>query len=142
MKTYKKYGVIVADATQSLTTKVTANDIKNATPCDDRECALAQSLHRKKTVESVSVGANFVYVKYYGHAIIERFSMVTEDRKMVHAYDKAGYFRPCTITLVPPSVSKQIGARAGQKSGTGNRKGKAATALNRNLPTRHVRMPG
>lgn len=144
-RTYKKYGVTVADASRPRDVDIQRQDINKAVPADDRACAMAQSLRRQPDIEGVSVGAAFVYVKYFGKRIVERFALKAEDRKMIHAFDDPKthhYFRPCTVTLLPPSPSVKIGARTGQPSGTNTRKGKASTALNRTPPTRHVRAPG
>jgi len=137
-KLYRKYGKKIVDAKQPLILDIERQDIKGANPTDDRECPIARCTMRQPGVLSVSVGANFVYVEYA--KLTKRFVLSTEDRKMVRAYDEAGYFRPCTVTLLPPPPSVQIGARKGSKPGTNVRAGNAKTALNR-PPLRHVRLP-
>lgn len=131
-------GKPVNDAAKPLTIQVQRQDISGATPTDDQNCPVARALLRGYKILSVSVGAGVVYVETPKQYV--RFILSREDREMIHAYDQAGYFRPCTLTLLVPSPSRKIGARAGTKPGSNTRKGKAKNVRNA-PPLRHVRLP-
>jgi len=132
-------GKPVEDTKRNLTIQVNRpQDIKGATQTDDQNCPIARALKRGFNVLSVSVGAGVVYVELKDRYL--RYVMSREDQEMVRAYDKAGYFRPTTITLLVPPPSKAIGARAGTKSGSNTRTGRARNVRNA-PPLRHVRLP-
>ena len=139
-------GMLVVDAKRKLSTTITAQDVANAIPSDPTQCAIAQSLRRHKGIDKISIGANMVYViRSNAPKTVERYSLAPNDRLVIREFDKLGMF-PCgyKVTLWPPPVKSQLGARSGEKHGTNVRSGKGNSALNRaarQTPTRHVATP-
>jgi hypothetical protein len=121
------------DATETMEIRVMRRDIDSAIPRCVTDCAMAQRIKRIKGVEGVRVGAGIVLVEKKDEIL--RFELLPEDKKKIHDFDKAGYFRPDTYVLQPPKT--KLGARKGTKPGSNKREGKARNVL-REPPLRHL----
>ena len=145
-KTTTMYGKTMIDGVRKESTVILAVDEANAVPTDPAHCAIAESLRRSKGIIEVSVGASKVYVTYaHDPNTIVRYDISANDRALIKAFDVQGAF-PCgyRVTLLPPPLTRQIGARAGGPQGSNKRSGKGNNALNRaarGRPTRHVAAP-
>ena len=121
------------DGSEEFRVRVMPKDIRRATPREPSSCAIAQGLLRSKEVQSVRVGACYVYVEFKDR--VERYELSTEDKKKVRAFDKAIYFEPSTYYLQPPK--KKLGARRGESPGSNVREGKVKNVLKAE-PLRHL----
>src|SRR3974390_949141 len=122
-------GIKNHDAKLSLRVRVRPQDLKDAVCKDRQRCAIAQSILRQTRADWVDVGTGVVLIKKGRQAM--RFVLDSVAQDQVRYFDTHRTFAPCNVVLRPPSISKQLGYRRGERSAT-----KSGGHLKRRKPTR------
>lgn len=130
--------VPMIDATEFVEFIVRPRDIRSAVPRNPEKCVAARGLKRilNGSVKGVKIGAHTAYVHQGTH--IERYIISEETKKMIRAYDAAGFYPSgVVVKLRPPSSSVKLGAshhgRVGKKSKGGKNVRSASTPWLRHI---------
>lgn len=127
---YIRWGRSIVDSESRLTVRVREPDIKGAVCRDHQRCVIANAIKRQTRASFVDVGVSTVVIGK-GKDTAIRFKLDSLGKQVVRYFDKnAAKAAPTNIVLLPPSASCLIGARKGEKQGSGVRSGK------RRKPTR------
>jgi hypothetical protein len=124
---------------------ITAEDVKDAVPRSECDCAIAKAIRRTLAaggrVGKPSVGREVVIVKFPG-SHIERYLLSPNDHALVRTFDRADVFPDgYTVELRAPRGIKRLGKRP-PRSALSKRRG-PHTTKNEQYPyhPRHVKLP-
>ena len=114
------YGGSVKDAKEDLLLTVTPGDVREASPLDPSNCAIAKACRRQEKLEAL-IHITKVYLRNGGKDWI-RYIIPHALRGEIIAHDRGGAFMPGNYILRAPFNTEKIGHRRSskrKKRGTG-----------------------
>lgn len=124
-KSYARWGRVIIDSTKPLALRVRPADIKGAVCRDHERCVIANAVRRSKRAPWVNVGADVVIVGVTDKTGV-RYKLDSLGKEVVRHFDTTkGGAGPTRLVLQPPSACQRIGARRGEKPGSGKRSKRA-----------------
>lgn len=115
---HKFDGLPVIDAKHPIKIIVNRNDVDKANNKNPADCALARACRRNLDVPEVRIHLSRAYVRA-NKGNWTRYVVPATARTEIIAFDRGGKFEVGEFTLLPPPVSKRLGANKGAKPGKG-----------------------
>jgi hypothetical protein len=124
----------VYDAVEPFEFGITRRDIHKSKPQQEMFCALARGACH--LVAKAKIGKRLVYLRPKGKNYWIRYAIQPDDVRKIEAFDRAKFFAPGRVTLVPPPNSR-LGIHKGKHQGKTRHKGGIPTSRRPSL--RNVR---
>mgnify|MGYP003138584284 CR=1 FL=1 len=107
------YGSSVKDAEEDLLLTITPGDVREASPLDPTNCAIAKACRRQEQLEAL-IHITRVYLRNGGKDWV-RYVLPNSLRGEIIAHDRGGVFKPGSYVLMAPSKSEKLGGHRGIK---------------------------